>query len=257
MTLRLFDLHAHLGDAAFDRDREKILQNATDAGVEAILCVGETLGDARAILELAKKYPQLKPAAGLYPEHADLAAAGELIAFIRQNRASLYAIGEIGLDYWLAKEEERREVQREVLRQFITLGRELDLPLNIHSRSAGRHVIELLLAEDAQNVQLHAFDGKWSAAMPAVEAGFYFSVPPSIINSRQKQKLVKQLPLSCLLLESDSPVLGPVPGERNEPANIIHSLQAISEIKQLRIEEVQEAILVNTTRLYPRLVRLP
>jgi TatD DNase family protein len=251
VTPTLIDTHAHLSIDSFAVDREEVLVRAADSGVSAIICVSETLAEAEDVLSLCEKYPILKPAAGLYPEFAGLDATVALYAFIQKYSAKLHAIGEVGLDYWLVKEDEEREVQREVLRRFIVLGRELDLPLNIHSRSAGRHVIELLLENDAKKIQLHAFDGNWSAAMPAVEAGFFFSVPPSIIYSRQKQKLVKQLPLSCLLLESDSPVLGPVPKERNEPANIVHSLQAVSEIKNIPLEEVRETVLANTLRLYP------
>lgn len=251
MTTTLIDTHAHLSLNSFADDREEVLARAADAGITAIICVSETLAEAEEVLPLCEKHPILKPAAGLYPEFAELNAAEAMLAFIRDHSAKLHSIGEVGLDYWLAKEDEEREVQREVLCRFIALGRELDLPLNIHSRSAGRHVIELLLENDAQKIQLHAFDGKSSAAMPAVEAGFFFSVPPSIIYSRQKQKLVKQLPLSCLLLESDSPVLGPVPKERNEPAYIVHSLQAVSDIKNIPLEEVRETVLANTLRLYP------
>jgi len=83
-----------------------------------------------------------------------------------------------------------------------------------------------------------------------VEAGYFFSIPPSVVRSRQKQKLVKQLPLSCLLVETDSPVLGPEPAVRNEPANLALSVQAIAEIKSLPIQAVAEAVAANTTRLY-------
>jgi len=83
-----------------------------------------------------------------------------------------------------------------------------------------------------------------------VEAGYFFSIPPSVVRSRQKQKLVKQLPLSCLLVETDSPVLGPEPVVRNEPANLALSVQAIAEIKSLPIQAVMEAVAANTARLY-------
>ena len=97
---------------------------------------------------------------------------------------------------------------------------------------------------------MHGFDGRTAAALPAVEAGYFFSIPPSIVRSRQKQKLVKQLPLSCLLVESDSPVLGPDPQVRNEPVNVLKALQAIAEIKDIAPEEVHEAIRENTEKLY-------
>jgi TatD DNase family protein len=215
--------------------------------------VGENLSDARKNLALAVRYPMIKAAAGLYPTVLDLDLADEMVDFIRRNRSRLIAIGEVGLDYWVVKTDEKRAVQREILRKFIQLSGEVNLPLNVHSRSAGRHVISLLLEHDAQSVQLHAFDGKASAALPAVEAGYYFSVPPSIKRSRQKQKLVKQLPLTRLLVETDSPVLGPDPGGRNEPANLSVSIEVIAQIKDIPNEAVIEAVVENTNRLYTEL----
>lgn len=250
MQISLVDTHAHLCDRGFDDDCGEVIRRAQRAGVEAIVIVGETLNDARRNLTLSRKYSCLKPAAGLYPCHAGIEDAEKVVDFIKQHRDSLYAIGEVGLDFWIAKEDSTRDLQREVFRQFIRLGKELDLPLNVHSRSAGRHAVAMLLENDAVRVQLHAFDGKAAAAMPAVEAGFFFSVPPSIIRSRQKQKLVRQLPLTCLLVESDSPVLGPDPVQRNEPANVEIAVQAIAEIKNTSLEEVRETVYVNTRKLY-------
>jgi TatD DNase family protein len=111
-------------------------------------------------------------------------------------------------------------------------------------------VIEALLTEGAKRVQLHAYGGKASSALPALDAGYFFSIPTSIVRSRQKQKLVKRLPLSCLLLETDSPVLGPEPGKRNEPANLLVALRTIAELKEVSEEEVVEAVAENFQRLY-------
>jgi len=243
-------VHAHICDPGFDKDRAEVLARARKAGVDAIIAVGENLSDARKNLELAIRYPMLKPAAGLYPTHLDLNQAGEMADFIRQNHSSLAAIGEVGLDYWVVKEAPEKAVQREILKRFIELAQELDLPLNVHSRSAGRHAIALLLENNAVRVQMHAFDGKAGAALPAVEAGYFFSIPPSVTRSRQKQKLVKRLPLSCLLIETDSPVLGPSPNERNEPANIWHCVKAIAALKETSEEAVIAAVSENTERLY-------
>lgn len=173
-----------------------------------------------------------------------------MVAFILEQRERLVAIGEVGLDYWAVKEKPEREIQEEIFKMFIALSLEVDLPLNVHSRSAGRHAIAVLLERGARRVQLHAFDGKISAAMPAVESGYFFSIPPSIVRSRQKQKLVKQLPLSCLLIETDSPVLGPTPGVRNEPANAVIAIKTISGIKGIAEEEIMERIADNTRLLY-------
>jgi TatD DNase family protein len=180
----------------------------------------------------------------------DAAQADEIINLIREHRPRLAAIGEVGLDHWKVQDDEGRKLQREIFSRFIDLSLELDLPLNVHSRSAGRAAIELLLAKGARRVLLHAFDGKASAALPAVEAGFFFSIPPSVVRSEQKRKLVKVLPLSAILLETDSPVLGAVAGERNEPANLIIALKAVAEIKGMGEEEVRKVVLLNQVAFF-------
>lgn len=244
------DTHAHLCDKVFCNDLEKVVLKAQKSGVQAIILVGENLEDGKRNLELSDQYPCLKPAAGLYPEYADDKEASRLIDFIRKHREQLFAIGEVGLDFWIAKEGDARGLQREIFKQFIDLSKEILLPLNVHSRSAGRHAVAMLLENDAVQVQMHAFDGKASSALPAVEAGYFFSVPPSIVRSRQKQKLVKRLPLSCLLIETDSPVLGPSPDERNQPENIRQSVKAIAALKDISEEAVIAAVWENTERLY-------
>ncbi|MBP7148046.1 MAG: TatD family hydrolase [Acidobacteria bacterium] len=250
MALPLVDAHAHLGDAAFDADRPAVLARAAAAGVARIVTVGETLDDARRILALAGEHPQIAPAAGLYPTHLDLAAAREVERFIREHRERLFAIGEVGLDHWVVKDDADLQLQREIFLGQVRLARELDLPLNVHSRSAGRRTIAALVEAGAGRVLLHAFDGRAGAALEGVRAGFFFSVPPSIVRSPQKQKLVRALPLERLLLETDSPVLGPIPGERNEPANVLVALRAIAEIKRLAEDEVARATTANARRLF-------
>jgi len=246
----MLDTHAHLCDPVFDLDRREVLSRAEAAGIVAVVSVSENLSDASRNIELAERHSRLLPAAGLYPTNLDPGQAETMCLFIRQERKKLAAIGEVGLDYWIIQKETEREVQRHIFANFITLSLELGLPLNVHSRSAGRHAVAMLLEHGAQKVQLHAFDGKAASALPAVEAGYFFSIPPSITRSRQKQKLVKNLPLSCLLLETDSPVLGPSPEKRNEPAFATISLQAIAELKNVNEAEVTVVIRENTRRLY-------
>ena len=251
LSLPLVDVHAHLGDGVFDNDREQVLERAHQAGVRTVIVVGETLEEAERNLDLAVHLgTQFRVCAGLYPTVLDEEQARAIEALIRDRRDDLIAIGEVGLDHWKVQDGDERRVQREIFSRFVGLGRELDLPLNVHSRSAGRPTIELLQEKRARKVLLHAFDGRAAKARPAVEAGFYFSVPPSIVRSRQKQKLIRQLPLDRLLLETDSPVLGPTAEERNEPANVRISLRAIAEIKEVSQEEVSEAVDRNARELF-------
>ena len=244
------DTHAHLCAADFACDLEAVLERARLAGVTSIISVSETLADAERNLALARSFPMILPAAGLYPAFLDWEQAQAVAALIRRQAPHLVAIGEVGLDYWVVQEETGRELQRCIFALFIALALELDLPLNVHSRSAGRHAIALLRELGARRVQLHAFDGRAASARAAVEAGFFFSIPPSVVRSPQKIKLVKALPLECLLVETDSPVLGPDPGARNEPAQTRVALEAMAGLKRYTLDETLEALARNTRRLY-------
>ena len=246
----LVDTHAHLCDPAFDADRGQVLDRAEKAGVTAVVAVGETAADAHRNLELARSDPRIHAAAGLFPTMLDRDEAAAVEEILRRHRDDFVAVGEVGLDFWKVQDADGRALQEELFVRFVDLATELDLPLNVHSRSTGRRTIELLSERGARRVQLHAFDGRAAKARPALEAGYYFSVPPSIVRSQQKRKLVHRLPLENLLIETDSPVLGPEPEERNEPCNARISLREIAALKHLEEDEVRDAIVANTRRLY-------
>lgn len=250
--IQMVDVHAHLYGEAFREDLEEVLKRAEEAGVVTILCVSETVADAEEVLSLARKDRRVKACAGLHPEAAEDEALEEMVRFIRQHADELVAIGEVGLDYWIAKDEATRETQRRVLARQVSLALELGLPLNVHSRSAGRHTISLLKELGAKEVLLHAFDGRASSAAGGLEAGYYFSMPPSLVRSSQKQKLLRSLSLERLLLESDSPVLGPTLDERNEPANLQVTCAEIARIKGIPKEEVARITTLNARRLFPK-----
>ena len=232
--MELFDAHAHLASAEFAADLSAVLARAEAAGLRGIVAVGETLEEAERILVLAERHPLVRPAAGLYPTILDQEAADAVLTFIRNHAGRLVALGEVGLDHWVVKDEAGWKIQEEILGKFVALSNELELPLNVHSRSAGRHSIAFLKERGARRVLLHAFDGKVGAAAEAVRAGYFFSIPPSVVRSAQKQKLVRHLPLECLLLETDSPVLGPDPAVRNEPMNVTVACDAVAGLKGLR-----------------------
>lgn len=250
--MRLFDAHAHLAAPDFAADLADVVARAASAGVCGILTVGETLADAERILDLAARHPLVKPAAGLYPTILDRAAAADMLQFVRRHADRLAAVGEVGLDRWMVKTEAEWRVQEAILADFVALANELDLPLNVHSRAAGRHAIALLRRCGARRVLLHAFDGKAAAAAEGAEAGYAFSIPPSVVRSPQKRKLVQRLPLECLLLETDSPVLGPDPATRNEPANVVVACRAVADLKGVSPETVARVTTDNARRLFPR-----
>ncbi len=246
----LIDVHCHLTSEDFASDLEPVLQRARQAGVTRMICVGETAEDNRRVLALAQRHKEILPALGHYPAHLDDAMADETELLLRQHRDRVVAVGEVGIDHWIADEPETRQQQHALFGRFVRLAMELDLPLSVHSRSAGRHVVALLSELGARRVCLHAFDGKARYGLEAAEAGFFLSIPPSVTRSTQKRKLVRAVDLDHLLLETDAPVLGPDREQRNEPANLLLSAQAIAEIKELDVQEVITACASNTRALF-------
>jgi len=246
----LTDTHCHLADSRFDADREEVIARARVAGVTRAVVMGENHEENLRILEMCRGDDFLRAGAGHYPSFLDVRMADRTVAFIRENREHLVAIGEVGVDHRITEDPADHEVQDRILRSLAGLSAEVDLPMSVHSRSAGRHAIALLLDTPARKVVMHAFDGKYGSALPGLEGGFFFSVPPSIVRSRQKQKLVKLLPLDRLLLESDAHVLGPDPKARNEPCNCKVSAEWIAELKGISVEEVVEVVAENTRSLF-------
>ncbi|MDH4247727.1 MAG: TatD family hydrolase [Deltaproteobacteria bacterium] len=253
----MIDCHTHLTDPVFSADREAVLSRAKAAGITHVAIVGQDREENDGVLSAAAERPQVYlPFLGLHPDRfADRREPvseeehAAILDQIRRNAAGLTGIGEVGLDYWVCQTPERQEAQRVAFTDLVRLSLELDLPLNVHSRSAGRHTVDLLLNLGARRVLMHAFDGKASHALRGAEAGFIFSIPPSILRSPQKQKLVRALPLESLALETDSPVLGPEQGVRNEPANAALSLAAIAQIKGVAQEHAAAVLLATTRRL--------
>ena len=169
--IRIVDTHAHLADESFRDDLEEVLARSRDAGVERIIAVGETIEDAERTLELSREYPDVvRAAAGLFPTILDRQHAARVTSWIRAHASEIVAIGEVGLDLWKVQDGAGRALQREIFAGFVDLALELDLPLNVHSRSAGRQAIELLLERGARRVQMHAFDGRAAKALPGIHS---------------------------------------------------------------------------------------
>ncbi|XP_040920691.1 putative deoxyribonuclease tatdn3 [Toxotes jaculatrix] len=264
MECGFVDCHCHISACEFEEDLEDVIQRTREAGVKTLVAVTEEVTEFNRVLQLQERYPDLvAPCFGIHPLQGgggpeprsvtpqDLDAA---LPLFYKHREHLVAIGEIGLDFtpWCAPTQQDRDDQMTVFIKQLNVAKELDLPVNVHSRSAAKVTIETMREQGISRALLHNFAGKPSVALEGVKAGYHFSFPPAVCRNQQRDKLIRQVPLEHICLETDSPALGLNQHVRNEPANIILSCQYIADVKGLSPQTVQLVTAQNAYRLFPR-----
>ncbi len=271
----LTDTHCHLDFNKFDEDREAVIQRARESGVTRILIPALELESSKAVIQLANSNPSLFAAIGFHPTDLDGwdDTAIENLRQLANSAKKVIAIGEIGLDYYWIKESKKQAQQREVLQQQLKLAQDVNLPVIIHMREEndawfGQASIDLLdILTKWQNLLriqehplankpgvLHSYNGNLETAHKAIEHNFYIGVtgPVTYKNAEEKRRIIRQLPLERLLIETDAPFLTPVPhrGKRNEPAFVSHIADKIAEIHMTTREQVAEITSDNAKNLF-------
>jgi TatD DNase family protein len=261
----LFDVHAHLTHQQFNSDLPAVLSRARTAGLTSIISNGLNLDDNRAVLELARREPLVRPALGLYPVDAvlpEMRAAGvdypregeehgadAAIEFIENHLDEAFAIGEVGLDgYWVPEAFWPR--QEEVFRRLIILALDADLPLIVHTRKREQRTFEILREYQCKRVIWHCFSSKLKLAEQITALGHYISIPCNARRSDGFTKMLQRLPRNQLLLETDCPYLGPTSGERNEPDRVRATLEFAAELWGTRVDDALEVFEENYRTLF-------
>lgn len=214
-------------------------------------------------LEIAEKYRSFAfLSAGIHPEFVKEISQEQIekaFEWLKENEKSLVGIGESGLDYFWVKEPEWREKQKGLFEKSIALAKELDKVLVVHTREAHEQVIEILEKNRAEKVQLHMWGGN-SFVKTILDHGWFVSVGPVVKTSKKHQKVVRDLPLELLLLETDSPWFGLKDSEgkplRGLPTNIKIPAEEIAKIKDLEFKEVWEECGKNAVKLFKLPIRI-
>ena len=251
----LVDSHAHLEMKDFDRDRERVIARAREAGVDYIVTVGTTLPDIEKALQIAEKNSSVYVALGIHPHEVKDIGGGDYDAlreFAREKK--VVAFGEIGLDFF--RNHSPREVQLERFRELLRLGKELRLPIIIHDREAHEETLRILEEEKNGSWKgvFHCFSGDTEMARRVIQMGFYLSIPGTVTfkKSTVQQEVVRRIPLERILLETDCPYLAPEPyrGKRNEPAFVRKTAEKVAELKGLSLEDVARITSLNANLLF-------
>lgn len=245
----MVDSHAHLQHAQFDADRDAVIERAVAAGVERILVPGWDIASSEAALELATRHaPVVMAAVGVHPHDAastDEAGWSRLEALVADSRCA--AVGEIGLDYH--RNLSAPDVQRDAFARQLQLAAERNLPVLIHCRDAHLDVTAALLAwrgradSDARGA-LHAFSGDAAMAMALAAAGFLisFALPLAFRSASGPRAAAAELPERALLVETDSPYLGPDRERRNEPTTALRVAAELAALRGSTSESIAAAV---------------
>jgi len=249
---RLIDSHVHM--ESFE-DRDVIVQQSKDSGVDTIICVGGSLESSKVAKQLALEHPgYLYPALGVHPSEVlkdDIDAA---IAYLRENLDGCVAVGEIGLDYAysFAKPKDVRAKMRVIFSRFLEVAAEFDLPVSVHSRSAYKDSLELAVAAGVEGV-FHWYDGPVHTLKNILDASFYVSATPSVAYSKGARAVMTEAPIDRILVETDSPVYLRNLARRSTPVDVKLVVDALAELKGMDSSEVS----LVTARNAERLFRLP
>ena len=257
----IIDSHCHLDFESFEDDIEGVINRAKEAGVDVLLDVATDLNSYPELISLIEKYPFIYGAFGIHPDSIDLnnmLTEKDLLQMV--HHLKIIGVGETGLDYHY--ENIDRKYQQESFRTHIEVSRKANLPIIIHTRDADRDMIGILKEEMLYKPfkgMIHCFSSSEELARTAIDLGMYISLS-GIITFKKAEELrdiIKKLPLSQLLIETDSPYLAPVPyrGKRNEPAMIIETLKKLSEIKRISEEELKNILKENFLRLFKNRLR--
>lgn len=239
----LFDTHAHLDSKRFNKDRDEVIKRATQEGVDIIINPGADFETSVASCDLAEKYDNIYAAVGVHP-HDSKTLDDSMLLLLKSmaRKEKVVAIGEIGLDYHY--DNSPREIQRKWFREQIRMAKSLQLPIIIHSRDADQEVFDILSEEDPYEtgVVLHCFSGSAELAKAYIKKGAYISIagPLTFKNNKKTTRVVKEVPLERLFIETDAPYLTPEPnrGKRNEPSYVQYVCDKIAQIKEVSYEAV-------------------
>ncbi len=253
---KIFDTHAHYTDAAFDQDREELIESLPGKNVGLVMQACTDLDDAEKIQRLSDKYDFLYASAGVHPENISAGAYGNLDDLYQKLKGlaahkKVLAIGEIGLDYHYDGYD--RQAQLDLFRMQLELAEELSLPVIIHSRDATEDCMNIL-REYKPNGVMHCFSGSAETAKEIISLGMYigFTGVLTFKNAKKALRVLSAVPEDRLVLETDCPYMAPVPyrGKRCDSSMIIYTAQAAANVLGKCTEEIISQTFENGCRLY-------
>jgi TatD DNase family protein len=242
-------------------DEPASLQQALQAGVSKLLLPAVRADKFDAVLSLSARYPQVYAALGLHPlyiAHHQAEDIQTLATYLSQNTGKVVALGEMGLDLYMA--EPMFLQQQQLLKQQLRLAEQASLPVVLHSRRSHDQLAALLRQmKCSTGGVVHGFSGSLSQAQVFIKLGLAIGVGGTITYPRAKKTrdVVAQLPLGSLLLETDAPdmPLSGYQGQANRPERIAEVFATLCQLRREPAQQIAEVLYQNTLRVFPAMGR--
>jgi len=245
----MIDCHCHLEQRDYDKDRDEVIERCKKELRAVITCCAHP-NDFDFTMDIVEKYRNFVFATvSIHPIHIkeiNEKQRDEFFDRVKQNKDNIIGVGETGLDF-LIEENEWKEKQKELFVKFIYLAKELNKPVIIHARKAFAETIEILENYKVKHVLMHFFSAK-ELLERVKNNGWFISVNTALLTSKKINKIVRDMPLERIMLETDSPWLGF--GKRNEPLSIKQVAEKISEVKKLDFDFVWKQCGKNAVRFF-------
>ena len=250
----MIDTHCHLFVHQFDEDRDEVVERALEAGVTDIVMPAIDLQSPEQMDGITDSSIRFYQTVGIHPTEIERlpddleSQLGELA-----GQDKMYAIGETGLDYYWSKEY--LDEQRQSLRIHCRVARTLGKPIILHNRNSTNDLLDLIETEQNGNLigVWHCFTGSVDEGKRAIDLGLYLGVGGvSTFKNAGVDKVIKELPIEKMILETDAPWLAPTPkrGKRNEPAFIKYTAEKLAETMEISFDEVNEITSKNAKALF-------
>ncbi|WP_158825506.1 TatD family hydrolase [Mucilaginibacter lacusdianchii] len=251
----LTDTHTHQYYESDPAKKAELMQRCLDNGVSRLFLPNVDSGTIALIEGMVNTYPQNCFAMlGLHPCDVKESWQQELdTIYAALQRTKVYAIGEIGIDlYW---DKTFIAEQQQAFRQQIAWAKAADLPIVIHCREAFTEVYEILQQEQDEKLRgiFHCFSGTLEQAQQVIDLGFVLGIGGVVTyKNAGLDKVVQQIDLKHLVLETDSPYLTPVPyrGKPNESSYLVHIAQKVADLHQTSLEEVARITTANSKLVF-------
>lgn len=249
--MKLIDAHIHLSNAEYAKCTDEVVADAKSSNVVALVSNSIDFETSIGSLKLAKKHPDtVYPALGIHPWNVNVLKENELEKTLnliseQSQKNAVAAIGEIGLDY---KYEKIWGKQLMVFDRMLRLAEKLDLPAIIHSRGTTAQIVDMLPSYNLKRVLLHWFSHPMSALYKAVDHGYFITEGPPVAYSNGIRHVVKKVPLTNFLTETDGPVTyrkPPYNGHLTRPSFINTVVEAVAEVKNMAVVDVADQIASN------------